>query len=168
MNLLYRDFWNTLGFILSILIPEYMQSIENAISALLCASWSAIIIICACEQARALFHECFVNRLSPSRLPLHASPKINFANELCRPELRNVKKEWIHYTIMLKVYLYGTSKRPKASSRFKWTAHFFFSKFYKPFCDLRFMKMTTQLTTQNFRTDDSTESAVQRQRVHRE
>ena len=26
MNLLYRDFWNTLDFILSILIPEYSQS----------------------------------------------------------------------------------------------------------------------------------------------
>ena len=45
MNLLYRDFWNTLGFILSILIPEYSQSKTP--------------LVCAREQASALFHECF-------------------------------------------------------------------------------------------------------------
>ena len=46
MNLLYRDFWNTLGFILSILIPEYSQS-------------RTPLVLYSVPRASALFHECF-------------------------------------------------------------------------------------------------------------
>ena len=56
MNLLYRDFWNTLGFILCILIPENSQS-KTPLVPTLC------LVVCHYYNMRVRAGACLISRV---------------------------------------------------------------------------------------------------------
>ena len=100
MNLLYRDFWNTLGFILSILIPEYSQL-------------KTPLVLSSVPRGLPLLQYARASRRVPyfTSAPMQASAyesKISLD-----PKHDHVKAR----------LTWGFKKT--ASSRFKWTANFF-------------------------------------------